>query len=67
MALTNQQLQERVQAIEAMLNTIQVALNNVPTKVQMKSLVNIRQAEIEELQRTVEELNSRLTSVESTL
>lgn len=48
----------RITAIETKLNEIQVALNNLPTKTQMKQLLALRQAEINDLKQRVEALEA---------
>lgn len=65
MALSNQQLTERVEVIEAKLNEIQLALNALATKAQLKQLVNIRQAEIEDLKVRVTSLESQIQALQA--
>lgn len=60
MALTNAQLQCRVEAIELKLNEIQTALNNLCTKRQMQALLTIRQTEIDDLKLRVENLEEEI-------
>lgn len=50
MSLSNDQLLQRIEMIEQKLDEMQVAMNNLASKSQMKALLNIRQSEIEELQ-----------------
>lgn len=49
-------IQNRFLLIERKLNEIQTALNNLATKAQSRSLLNIRQNEIVEIQETLEQL-----------
>lgn len=65
MALTNDQLLERIVVIEQKLNEMQTALNNVPSKVQMKALLSLRQSEIETLKEQVATLQSEIQSLQS--
>lgn len=55
MALTSSE-ELRLQAIEQRLNQIQEALNQLTTKRQMKSLLNIRQSEINDLKSEIQTL-----------
>lgn len=64
MALTNEQLQTRIEAIEETLNTVQTALNNLASKAQLKSLLSIRQAEIEQLKTDVASLKSQVSTLQ---
>lgn len=57
-------VQERFLAIERKLNDIQVAINNLASKAQMKALLNIRQSEIEDLQTRVTTLESKVQVLE---
>lgn len=65
MSLSNAQLQTRIEVIEESLNTIQVALNKLTTRQQMKALVNIRQAEIDELTQRVADLESQVSILQT--
>ena len=60
MALTNDQLLERIVIIETKLNEIQTALNNLVSRKQMKALAQLRQSEIEELKTKVATLESQV-------
>ncbi len=60
MALSNDQLLERIEAIETTLNEVQKALNKLATKAQLIQLLNIRQAEIVDLQTRVTTLENRV-------
>jgi polyhydroxyalkanoate synthesis regulator phasin len=64
MALTESE-NARILAIEEMLNNVQVALNQLATKTQLKSLANIRQAEIDTLKEQVAALEQRIFNLES--
>jgi predicted nuclease with TOPRIM domain len=65
MALTNQQLTERIIAIETKLNDVQTALNNLATKAQLKSLASVRQSDILDLQARVTELETQIQILQS--
>lgn len=67
MALTNNQLLERIVAIEDTLNTVQVALNNLATKQQLKANLGIRQKEIDDLNKKVAELESQIKVLQEQL
>lgn len=56
-------LEDRVTAIEVLLNTIQGTLNKFPTKVQVNALTNIRQQEIDELKQRVSDLETQVASL----
>lgn len=58
-------IENRFLAIERKLNEIQTALNKVPTKAQMKALLNVRQAEIEDLKTRVTTLEAAVTVLQS--
>ena len=64
MALTNEQLQTRIEAIEEVLNNVQTALNNLANKAQLKALLNIRQAEIEQLKIDVASLKTQVAALQ---
>lgn len=55
----------RIEAIETKLNELQTAANNLATKRQLKELLNIRQAEIEQLKEEVALLKTRVTALEN--
>lgn len=65
MALTNDQLLDRIEAIETRLNEIQVVLNNLVTAKQMKTLANLRQQEIINLQTDVATLQAQIAALQS--
>lgn len=67
MALTNQQLEDRVITIENLLNDIQTALNNLVTSRQMIALTNVRQAEIVDLQESVVNIQSELSILQDAI
>lgn len=54
----------RIQAIESAINDLQVALNKLATKQQMKQLTNIRQSEIEDLKTRVTALESQVQTLQ---
>ena len=58
-------IEARFQAIENKLNELQIAVNNLATKAQMKSLLNIRQAEIEDLKTRTTVLENKVAILES--
>lgn len=55
----------RIQAIEAKLNEIQTALNNVASRAMVKQLVNHRQSEIIKLQEEVESLKTQIATLQA--
>lgn len=55
----------RIQAIERKLNDIQVALNRLATRKEMKALATVRQQEIIELQAEVDTLQSQVQTLQS--
>lgn len=57
--------ENRIQAIEAKLNELQLALNALATKAQLKQLVNIRQSEIEDLKQRVSSLESQIQALQA--
>ena len=67
MSLTNDQLEERVLAIEAKLNQMQLAINNLASKKTMNALTQIRQAEIESLKQRVADLEEQLVTIQAAL
>ena len=58
-------IENRFLVIERKLDEIQVALNNLATKSQMKALLNIRQSEIEDLGTRVSTLESKVQVLET--
>ena len=50
--------EKRIQAIESMLNQIQLAMNKLVTNSQLQSLLSLRQKEIDQLQEDLENLNA---------
>jgi hypothetical protein len=56
MALSNKQLQDRIESIEDKLNDIQVALNQLATRTQLKAILNVRQSEIIQLRQDLEQV-----------
>lgn len=65
MALSNQQLTERIKVIEDKLNEIQLALNALATTAQLIQYTNIRQTEIEDLKARVTSLESQILVLQS--
>jgi len=65
MSLTNDQLLDRIELIEATLNDVQTALNNLASKAQLKALLNIRQSEINTLQAQVTELQTQIVALQT--
>ena len=59
--------ENRIQAIETMLNNLQVAVNNVVSKLQMRQLLLVKQAEIDSLTQRVESLETQVTNLQNTL
>jgi predicted nuclease with TOPRIM domain len=65
MALTNEQLLQRITNIELKLNEMQTAVNNLATKKQLNMSVNIRQNEITDLQARVADLEAQVQTLQS--
>ena len=65
MSLTNDQLQTRLEVLEAAIDEHTTALNNMPTKQQMKALLALRQAEITDLQTRVTALESQIVTLQA--
>jgi len=55
----------RVQAIETKLNEMQVAINKLASRAQLKQLLNIRQSEIQELQQDIADLESQVAALQA--
>lgn len=55
----------RVQAIETKINEMQVAINKLASRAQLKQLLNIRQSEIQELQQDVTDLQSQVEALQA--
>jgi len=55
----------RIEAIEAKMNQMQTAMNNLATKRQLLQLLNIRQAEIEQLKTDYAALEQRVHDLEN--
>ena len=53
MSLTNSQLQARIEGIETWINTLQTAINNVPTRRELKNLVALLTQEVTSLRDQV--------------
>ena len=56
----NQEEEDRIATLEEAVVDLATAVNNLAAKSQLKSLVNIRQNEIIELQKKVESLESQV-------
>lgn len=54
----------RIQAIEKRINEIQTALNNMASRKQMKSIMNLRQAEIDDLKQRVAALEEQVQALQ---
>lgn len=67
MALTNQQLTDRVEAIELFLNTLQTAINNMATTKKLNQVLLLRQNEIEALQTRLTSLEAQVEALEAGL
>jgi polyhydroxyalkanoate synthesis regulator phasin len=65
MALTNSQLEERILLIEEKLNEMQVAINNMATKAQLKQFTHIRQTEVDDLKARVTDLESQIAVLQA--
>ena len=50
MALTNSQLQSRIECIEQWINVLQTSLNNAPTRRELKNLVALLSQQVTSLQ-----------------
>lgn len=57
----------RVQAIEEMLNKLQVAIKNLASKTQLRQLTLIRQTEVDELTERVESLEEQVSNLQNAL
>jgi hypothetical protein len=58
MALTNSQLQSRIEQIELWINTLQTSLNNTATRREMKNLIALVSAQVTSLQDVVGTIDS---------
>ncbi len=54
----------RIQSLEKKVNDLQTALNNVSSTKQMKTLLTIRQAEIEDLKTRVSILETQIQTLQ---
>ena len=61
----NNAITNRFLAIERTLNDLQTAVNKQPTKSQLVALLNIRQAEIDDLTTRVTTLESKVAVLET--
>lgn len=64
MSLTNDQLLDRIVAIEDTLTTIQTALNNLAAKKTLNAAMGLKQQEIEALKSRVTELESQISALQ---
>jgi len=58
---------ERVQAIETMLNNLQVAISNLASKQQIRQLLLLKQQEIDALTVRVASLETQITALQASL
>lgn len=58
---------QRVEAIEEMLNSLQIAINNLASKQQLRQLLLIRQEEIDSLKLRVTDLETQVAALQSQL
>lgn len=64
MAWTDTETQ-RIEAIEEMLNTLQIAIRNLASKLQVEQLMLIKQTEIDSIKDRVISLESQVTALQS--
>lgn len=62
--MSEQTLLDRIEAIELAMNDLQTALNALATKAQLKSFVNIRQSEIDDLRERVASLEAQILALQ---
>jgi len=55
--------ENRIKAIESIINNIQITISKFPTKSQMQSLLNVRQAEINTLNNEVATLRAMVEAL----
>ena len=65
MALNNTELTTHILAIEEKLNEMQIVINNLASRRQMKNILNVRQAEIDVLQTEVLSLKSQVALLQA--
>lgn len=58
---------ERINTLENVVNDIQTAITNLMSKLQMRQLLMIKQAELDALTARVEALETQLTTLQNTL
>ena len=65
MSLTNDQLLERILAIEATINDMQTAVNSLATKQQLKQFVFLRHQQAAEVETRVTDLETAIALLQS--
>lgn len=65
MALTDSQVQARIEALEAKVNEIQIAINNLASKKTLNALLLVRQKEIDELKQQVKTLETEIAALQA--
>ena len=58
---------ERINTLENVINDLQTAVSNLMTKLQMRQLLSIKQAEIDALTARVVALETQLTTLQNTI
>ena len=66
MAFTSAE-EQRIRAIETVLNQLQTAISNLMSKAQMKQLLLVKQSEVDQLTQRIAALESQVTSLQNTL
>ena len=62
MTLSNSQLQERLEALESIVNDLQTAVDNLATKRQLKQLLAVLRPEISDLSSQVDQIRQMVGS-----
>lgn len=65
MALSDEQVQSRIEALETKVNEIQIALNNLATRKQLNASMLVRQNEIDELKQKVTSLETQIQALQA--
>lgn len=65
MALTDAQVQVRIETLEEKVNEIQTAINNLATKRQLNASMLVRQNEIDELKQRVDSLETQIAALQA--